>query len=174
MNKQISILLTVIFSIILLCISSVIIYNSDWCINKTMQIKEENNLQLTKKIKYSYITHYEDGRLKIKMSFFGIEKDVFDLINMTFNENEYLIKLKFLDEEGFKIAEKEIFKTNFEYSINSKGMYIVHTSILIDKCEVRKIKRMEISYKKYLTDSYDEVLKDIMKQMFLQLMSGQN
>ncbi len=171
MNKYIK-LITSVTSIAILFIVSLCAYNSDWYINKTMQIKEENNKQLTKKIKYNYTTHYEDGRLKIRIEFYGIEKDVFDLICMILNENEYLIKLKFSDNEGFKIAEKEILKTAFEYSTNSKGVYIVYASLLMDKCEIRKIKHMDVAYKAYLAHSYNEILESIMKQMYLQLIEG--
>lgn len=169
MNKQIKILSIIVISIILLFILGICIYDSDWYINKTIQIKEGNNIQLSKKIKYNYISKYENGSLKIRLEFFGVEKDVFELASMTLNEKEFLIRLKFSDQEGFKIAEKEIFKNSFTYSTNPKGAYIVHAILSMDKQTVRKIKYMDIDYRKYLTSSYDEVLSDIMKRMYLKL-----
>ncbi len=168
MNKQIKILSIIVISIILLFISGICIYDSDWYINKTMQIKEGNNIQLSKKIKYNYISKYENGSLKIRLEFFGIEKDVFELASMTLNEKEFLIRLKFSDQEGFKIVEKEIVKNEFAYSNNPKGAYIVHASLQMDKQAVRKIKYMDMDYKKYLISSYEEVLIDIMRRIYLQ------
>lgn len=166
MNKYIKFTL-IVLACILLCISSVTIYNSDWYINKTIQIKEDN-IELTKKIKCTYTSKYENEKLKIRMEFSGINKDVFDLIYMILNENEFLIKLKFSDREGFKITEKEIPKTAFEYSVSSKGIYIVHASLPLDKHTVRDIAYMNVDYKACLAKNYDEILEDVMKQMYLQ------
>lgn len=140
------------------CIS---IYNSDWFINKTMAIKEGKDIELGKKIKYSYCSKYENNKLKIKFDISNADEKIINITRNYLDESEYLIKLIFNDKDGFKLAEMDLPVGKFVHSSEDKDVYYIQSSIRMEKNTIRKIKEIRPIYREILDKNYDDMQKKI-------------
>lgn len=140
------------------CIS---IYNSDWFINQTIPFKKTNDIELGKNTTWNYKCKYEENRLKIQITINNIDEKMMKVADKILDENDYLIKLVFVDKDGFKLTELKIPKKDFVHIADEKGMYTIRTFIVIDKNTIRKLKDIDVEYKPIIDSKYDDMVKEI-------------
>ena len=137
------------------------IYNSDWFINKTLQIKRANDLKLGKHTTWSYVSKYENNRLKMNLTFKNVDEKIMKIADNYLDKDEDIVQLVFMDKDGFKLAELKIPKEDFVHITSEKGQYSVQCSLMIDKKNIRQIESIEPKYKGCLDMRYSEMMKEI-------------
>ncbi len=140
---------------------SISIYNSEWFINQTLQVKQSENIKLGKNTTWSYINKYENNKLKIQITIKNVDDKVMKIVQSYTNEDLSLLTLIFEDKDGYKITELEIPQSAFIRKGSEKGQYIVQTTLLIDKTNIRKINKIAPAYKEALDIRYAELMKKV-------------
>ncbi len=148
-------------SIGLIIFLSISIYNSEWFINQTLQVKQSENIKLGKNTTWSYINKYENNKLKIQITIKNVDEKVMKIVQNYTNEDLSLLTLIFEDKDGYKITELEIPQSDFIRKDSAKGQYIIQTTLLIDKTNIRKIKKIVPAYKEALDIRYAELMKKV-------------
>ena len=151
------ILLISIISLVLSFVLIVIIYNSDWYTNKIMLIKQSKNSQLSKVLKYSYLNKYERGQLKVNLTLSNVDDEIMNIFRGQLGEDAWLIRLYFLDEENYKLAELNFPIGDFMHA--DKGVYSAQGVLTIDKKTIRKIKSVQPMYREFLNFTYKDFIK---------------
>ncbi len=136
------------------------VYNSEWFINQTFQIKKGEDLKLGKNITYSYVNKYEDNRLKSQITIKNVDEKVMELGENYWNKDDILLTLVFEDKDGFKISELQIPFNYFVKISGVKGQYNIQSSLMIDKTNVRKIKQISSNYIGALDARYADIMKE--------------
>lgn len=136
------------------------VYNSEWFINQTLQIKKGEDLKLGKNITYSYVNKYEDNRLKSQITIKNVDEKVMELGGNYWNKDDILLTLVFEDKDGFKISELQIPFNDFVKISGVKGQYNIQSSLMIDKTNVRKIKQISSNYMGALDARYADIIKE--------------
>lgn len=155
-NKVWKIILSIFTSILVLSCIGYYIYNSDWCINKTMNVKSVENVQLSKILKYSYSNKYENGQLKVTLTLYNVDDEIMNLARKELEEKAWLMKIYFCDKENYKLAELNLPIGDFVHY--DKGVYSVQGTIAIDKKTIKKVKFIQSLYREFLNFKYKDLM----------------
>ena len=136
-------------------------YNSEWFINQTLSIKKEEDVTLGKNTTWSYINKYEDNKLKIQLTIKNVDEKVMKIVENYLSKDDILLTLVFEDKDGFKISELQIPFSNFVKISSAKGQYNIQSSLVIDKTNVRKIKKISPNYIEALDTRYSDIIKEV-------------
>lgn len=136
-------------------------YNSEWFINQTLPIKKEEDVTLGKNTTWSYINKYEDNKLKIQLTIKNVDEKVMKIAGNYLSKDDILLTLVFEDKDGFKISELQIPFSDFVKITSAKGQYNIQASLVIDKTNVRKIKKISPNYIEALDTRYSDIMKEV-------------
>lgn len=136
--------------------SGIMLYDSDWFINKTMHLKKEQGKKIGNRLTWDYTNKYEEGKLKIYMRIHNADKEVFDFVRVYLTDDDYVFKINLLDKDEFKIAEITIKSKDLISQYDKADEYLARVSFEMNKKDARKIYEVRPSYRGYLDKNTKE------------------
>lgn len=136
-------------------------YNSDWMINKTMKVKYQVDKKIGNQLKWDYINKYDNGNLKIFIQLKNFDPKMINLMKRYFEDDESIIRIVFLDKDGYKLKEVPVNLKDIVVDLDKKNVCSMQIATKMTKNEVRQIYDVSPIYKTALDMTEKEFWQQI-------------